>query len=437
MKRLRLSVAAVLLASAAAAASPLLAQPIAWEHIGGEAFLFGLTFDEADTLWAINSRNVLHMPPGTEAWAEVSDYEGNRLMFTDAGSIIVETGGLARSTDRGRTFESVGQPAGGGLYRVRGGPLAGRLFAGVHVGNDPHGAAFSTDDGQTWIHAPIGDPDGPGGQAWAFAAVEDGPNAGRVVAACHNGLAYTDDGGLSWSVSSLWEPFAHIVYDVLRVPAGPHAGRLIASVGGEHDLWASEDDGATWGPLAELAPNADGVRFVWAGTTAAGPETVFAVSAYSDVWRSGDGGETWEGLGNVYPEATTYVKDALIGPDGRLYVAQHQAGSGDPSNGLYRTVAPVVSGEGGAPAPGATTLEVYPNPSAGRATAALALAETADVRVVVYDVLGRRVAVLHEGRLAAGAHRFGLDARALPAGIYVVRAESNTFTAARRVTVLR
>jgi hypothetical protein len=39
------------------------------------------------------------------------------------------------------------------------------------------------------------------------------------------------------------------------------------------------------------------------------------------------------------------------------------------------------------------------------------------VRLAVYDVLGRAVAVLHEGPLAAGTARL-----ALPAGVYIMRA---------------
>jgi hypothetical protein len=91
-------------------------------------------------------------------------------------------------------------------------------------------------------------------------------------------------------------------------------------------------------------------------------------------------------------------------------------------------------------APGAAegpALSVYPNPSAGRSTVALALTEAADVRVAVYDVLGRQVAVVHEGPLAVGAHRFTLDAGALPAGVYVVRSTGGEFAATQRMTVLR
>lgn len=46
----------------------------------------------------------------------------------------------------------------------------------------------------------------------------------------------------------------------------------------------------------------------------------------------------------------------------------------------------------------------YPNPFNPVATIAYALAEEDQVRIVVYDALGRRVAVLEDGIQAAGKH---------------------------------
>ena len=87
--------------------------------------------------------------------------------------------------------------------------------------------------------------------------------------------------------------------------------------------------------------------------------------------------------------------------------------------------------------PEAVALSVYPNPSAGSATVALTLAEPSEVRVAVYDVLGREVAVLHEGRFSAGSHRLVFDGAELPSGLYLVGVESNGFSATRRVTLMR
>ena len=89
------------------------------------------------------------------------------------------------------------------------------------------------------------------------------------------------------------------------------------------------------------------------------------------------------------------------------------------------------------PASGAA-LTVGPNPAGGAATVALTLPAPAEVRVAVYDALGRRVAVLTAGPLGAGRHRLPLDAAPLAPGVYVVRAEvGGAAVVARRLTVAR
>jgi hypothetical protein len=55
--------------------------------------------------------------------------------------------------------------------------------------------------------------------------------------------------------------------------------------------------------------------------------------------------------------------------------------------------------------------------------------------VALYDVLGRRVGLLHDGALPAGSHTFRLDGRGLPAGVYVVKALAETEDPAGRGTV--
>jgi hypothetical protein len=91
---------------------------------------------------------------------------------------------------------------------------------------------------------------------------------------------------------------------------------------------------------------------------------------------------------------------------------------------------------GDAPPP-ALGLAVAPNPAVGRATVTIAVPEAGPVRAVLYDALGREVAVLHDGPLTAGEHALRLDATALPAGVVLVRAVTPTATVSRTLTVVR
>jgi hypothetical protein len=79
-----------------------------------------------------------------------------------------------------------------------------------------------------------------------------------------------------------------------------------------------------------------------------------------------------------------------------------------------------------------------PNPTTGVTVLPLSLPAAADVQAAVYDALGRRVRVLHEGRLQAGMHDLALDGAGLAPGVYVVRVVvDRDRPLTRRVTVLR
>ncbi|GIV58037.1 MAG: hypothetical protein KatS3mg042_0950 [Rhodothermaceae bacterium] len=89
--------------------------------------------------------------------------------------------------------------------------------------------------------------------------------------------------------------------------------------------------------------------------------------------------------------------------------------------------------------PGAYEVSAaYPNPFRGATTLRVAVAKTQPVRVAVYDVLGREVAVLHRGPLTGGTtHTLRFEAGGLPAGVYVVRVQGEHVRADRTVVLLQ
>lgn len=79
-----------------------------------------------------------------------------------------------------------------------------------------------------------------------------------------------------------------------------------------------------------------------------------------------------------------------------------------------------------------------PNPFRGEAWLTLQVREAQSVRADLYDVLGRRVATLHDGVLDAGReHRLSLDGHRLSSGMYFVRVVGERFAETRRVVVAR
>jgi hypothetical protein len=81
--------------------------------------------------------------------------------------------------------------------------------------------------------------------------------------------------------------------------------------------------------------------------------------------------------------------------------------------------------------------DVSPNPTTGSATLRFSLAAPGRASLAVFDLLGRHVATLAAGDLAAGPHEVRWDARGLATGTYVVRLVAGDAALVRRVTVVR
>lgn len=78
-------------------------------------------------------------------------------------------------------------------------------------------------------------------------------------------------------------------------------------------------------------------------------------------------------------------------------------------------------------------LQVFPNPAAGSAIAAVELPAPSKVWLEIYDTRGQRWGSLSDGQfLGAGMHEFRIDAAGLPAGTYFLQLTSDVATATTR-----
>ncbi|GAB5534290.1 MAG: hypothetical protein Rubg2KO_05390 [Rubricoccaceae bacterium] len=96
------------------------------------------------------------------------------------------------------------------------------------------------------------------------------------------------------------------------------------------------------------------------------------------------------------------------------------AGSASPRLELHVSPAGGTSSTG-SPSNALSLSPPAPNPAQGTVELAFELATTRSVRLAVYDVLGREVALVADGARAAGRHAMSLDTRGLEPGVYVVR----------------
>ena len=82
-------------------------------------------------------------------------------------------------------------------------------------------------------------------------------------------------------------------------------------------------------------------------------------------------------------------------------------------------------------------LQPYPNPFRSRTRFAVELASSQDVRVAVFDMLGREVALLHEGFHQSGYHQFTWQPNQLADGIYFIRVETGRTTNVKKVVLMK
>jgi hypothetical protein len=65
-------------------------------------------------------------------------------------------------------------------------------------------------------------------------------------------------------------------------------------------------------------------------------------------------------------------------------------------------------------------LPAYPNPFNPSTVVSFQLSVFSDIRLAIYDVIGREVAVLVDGAMPAGSHSVTFDASGFASGVYVV-----------------
>lgn len=189
------------------------------------------------------------------------------------------------------------------------------------------------------------------------------------------------------------------------------------------DAVALEGARALVGAANWSLPNAD----------ATGKAYLFAYDAVTGLWQEevglvGSDGAGGDAFGSVV---------ALDGGVPLVGAPNHDLPLAN-TGAVYVYGAPVATAaEAGLPAGSFAFSPAGPTPFRERTAFALTLEAAQPVTVAVYDVLGRRVAVLHDGPLAAGAHRLVWEAGAAAAGVYVVRAVGEAATMAHRVVHLR
>lgn len=456
-----------------------------WGTLGSERVgAAEIIFTDDGTPVAIHSDIVRRYNAVTDAWSYLRI--DNQVGSADSvlplrGDTLIAGAYVARSLDGGTTWE---YPCGFGsnvtcdrqwengsenIAEVTVGPYAGRLLAGGVLYSDDRGASWST----ATVHA---NETNWGVQIRAFAPLP----SGRALGAGTWGVVYSDTGGEDWTPTDLFEPYQREGFGIqpwatpgsiqAHDAGGPAPscgladpllceGAVAVGIGGATQVrtWWTNDGGRTWTPGGLLpqifdTPGASRVAMLReidrAGTSSdgAGAGRGLAILAAGFVYRTVDGGVTWDVVARApsigpEPEDGGIMLAAEIGPDGRIYTVQIQSEQDEyvwvteePASSAF---AYVVSDEAGPSASPEVGVTVRPNPSAaGTVTVEVGQASPSALRVEVYDAVGRRVAVLHEGAARAELS-LTVDTSRWAPGVYTVRVTGGGAVTAEPFTVVR
>lgn len=80
-------------------------------------------------------------------------------------------------------------------------------------------------------------------------------------------------------------------------------------------------------------------------------------------------------------------------------------------------------------------MQSYPNPASGTTTIMFNLSDAGKADLKLFDVMGREVATLASGEMAAGTHQVSVDAAHLPAGIYYYRLTTEHGASSKKMIV--
>jgi hypothetical protein len=208
--------------------------------------------------------------------------------------------------------------------------------------------------------------------------------------------------------------------------SGMASGATAVVAGTNAGISRSTDEGLSWERTsASIPPLTFAILLVYHEST------LFALMptpSSSSLLISSDEGQTWESLG-MFPMPNVF-DIAIVGET--FYLGRVGGLWRAPLSGLLTTVGEITT------TPPAFRLQQnYPNPFNPVTTVKYQLPAAGDVTLVVYDLLGREVAVLVKERKTAGSYQATFNAAGLASGMYIYRLTAETLIQTRKMIRVR
>jgi len=304
-----------------------------------------------------------------------------------------------------------------------------------------HITAYNADGSQAWSHSPIT-------ASFVMARIprEDGgedivyTGSGGFTA---NELVRLDGmtGDVVWEIQGLQTIWALDVVGDMTGSGDPDV--VVGDFNGSVTVYDGANGAFVWS--AGMPGQAFGVAAIGDVTLDGKAEIAVATSTSQIRLLSGEDGDTlWTymaGNGNISQAGEVVAMIPDIDGNNAPEIA---AGTRHGHVALLKSTANVLpTSDEGEVSPVAFRLHApFPNPTAAGSTLMFELPETGNVRLAVYDLLGRQVAVLGDGEHSAGQHEVmwngrGASGAPVAAGMYLVRLEAGRHAATQRILVLR
>ncbi len=341
------------------------------------------------------------------------------------------------------------------------------------------GLYYSDDDGKTWTDpfldltgGPGGSPDGVDDPVAQVYAISEDINGTLFISANNGDMFRSFDRGGTWQkAKQLPLGSADTPWSLEADPTIP--GKLYAGTFGD-SLYVTSDFGETW-----QRPEGNGLGNGHIFDIEFDPVTgnLFVGTALG-VYYTADEGDNWTGLNTAFPEPTvppevrhvsfdengvffagTWGQGVWVSPNWQgTALSEFALKAGEVTdisfddNGIYvltsgaemlrfdriQYASSVDTEEPGAELPKAYSLnQNYPNPFGAQTTIQFSIPAAQDVRLEIYDVLGRRVGVLHEGALPAGQHEVRFQAQNLTNGMYLYRLTTPNGSVTKSMVLLK
>ncbi len=331
---------------------------------------------------------------------------------------------IFRTSDSGADWDTVGNL--GGWLVTLDVDSVGRGKALVFASGGG-GIFMSQDTGTSWTEMNVSFPGAGGGVTCLasdgpnlFAGTWDGP--GPIDVTNFSGVFRSTDYGVHWNV-----------VDSILTPLCLTVNGNVVLAGTEGGVYVSTDSGTTWSVVNQTMAFFS-ILFV-------GDNILSGTS--KGIYRSLDNGKTWTpvniagdsstaGMLSVTPTDVFAVSGIQHTDLPRLFMGPVNEVLRAPISGITAVIEPPRT----VPL-GYSLLQNYPDPFNPTTNIGYRLSAVSEVTVKVYDILGRAVETLVNGRQDAGSYSITFDGGRLPSGVYFYRLQAGDYSKVMKMILLK